>query len=175
MRTLVDKDIENFYNCFQAELHSTVNVDDSTIDLIFDKGVEQVNSLRMQAKAMKNNPAQLIPIVLPMSAEQNCISKILNEFNDRHQDECKLSYTREHLEYLIWARVLLLMSWILILLKHKVEEGHCRNEPSHRHGSQHMLCPQGSKFHLDFYNECLQSLENIIESAKLNPPKLVRS
>ena len=36
-----------------------------------------------------------------------------------------------------------------------------------------MLCPQGSKFHLDFYNECLQSFENVIEAAKLNPPKLV--
>ena len=32
-----------------------------------------------------------------------------------------------------------------------------------------MLCPQGSKFHLDFYNECLQSFENVIQAAKLNP------
>lgn len=79
MRTFIDKDIENFYNCFQAQLNCTVNADDSIIDLIFDKAVEQVNSLRIQAKAMKNNPAQLIPIVLPMLAEQNCISKILDD------------------------------------------------------------------------------------------------
>lgn len=174
---LVYKDIEDFYNCFQEHIGNSnyAKLDEKTIDMIYNKAIEEINHIRDQVKnEVKQNPAGINLSVLTTLLEQNCITEILNLLEERSLNECgDLSYTKRHLEYRMWARTLLYLSWTLRNLKGKVEVGHCQNDPAHRRGVDKMLCPKGSKFHLDFYNECLQSFENIIEVARLNPPKLV--
>ena len=70
---------------------------------------------------------------------------------------------------MMWAWAVFFMSWTILNLKGKVEIGHCWN-PNHRLSDDRMRCPHGSKFHLDFYSECMESFKDIINSAELNSP-----
>ena len=179
MRRIVFKNIEEFYDCVEIQMDSSSasNLDDQKVDQIYDDAIAQINKrCAMVNKYLSKNRREksaMLPLVLNSLLEENCVSKITQLFDDRTLDECDLAYYRlSSTEHFVWACTLLIMSWMLRKLKGKVEEGSCYNQ-THKRGDKDMLCPQGSKFHLDFYNECLQSFENVIEAAKLNPPKLV--
>ena len=179
MRRLVFKNIEEFYACVEKEMDSSnpSNLDDQKVDQICDDAIGRINARRRMVKKYLSEHTQeksaMLPPILNNLLEENCVSKIIRLFEDRTLDECDLAYyLLSSTEHFVWAWTLLIMSWTLRNLKGKVEAGSCYN-PTHKRGDRDMLCPQGSKFHLDFYNECLQSFENIIEAAKLNPPELV--
>jgi hypothetical protein len=179
MRRIVFKNIEEFYDCVEKQMDSSSasNLDDQKVDQIYDDAIARMNTRCAMVKnyLSKNGreKSAMLPLVLNSLLEENCVSKITQLFDDRTLDECDLAYYRlSSTEHFVWACTLLIMSWTLRNLKAKVEEGSCYNQ-THKRGDKDLLCPQGSKFHLDFYNECLQSFENVIEAAKLNPPKLV--
>ncbi len=179
MRRIVFKNIEEFYACVEKQMDSSnaSNLDDQKVDQVYDDAIGRINTRRGMVKKYLSEHRQeksaMLPPVLSKLLEENCVSKITQLFEDRILEECDLAYYRvSSTEHFVWAWTLLIMSWTLRNLKAKVEAGSCYNQ-THKLGDRDMLCPQGSKFHLDFYNECLQSFENIIEAAKLNPPKLV--
>jgi hypothetical protein len=172
----------DFYECFekQSEASMPPNLNGQKVDQICDNSIAQINKLRKLIKVyLTDHPEEksvMLPPISTILLEENCVSGILELFEDRTLDGCNLGYYRKtSTEHFVWGWTLLLMSWSLRNLKGKVEVGSCHNDPSHRHGQSNMLCPEGSKFHLDFYNECLESLENIIQAAKLNPPSLISS
>jgi len=181
MRRLVFKDIEDFYACVEKQMGTSnrSNLCDQKVDQICDNAIERINTLRKVVKKyLSEHPREksaMLPPVLTILLEENCVSKTIELFEDRTLDECDLAYYRRtSTEHFVWAWTLIVMSWTLRNLKGKVEVGSCHNT-SHPHGNREpRLCSQASTFHLDFYNECLQSFENIIEAAKLNPPELVQ-
>ena len=179
MHRIVLKNIEEFYTCVEKQIDSSIasNLDDQKVDQIYDDAIGRINTRRgMVKKYLSEHPQEksaMLPPILSLLLDENCVSKITQAFEDRTSDECDLAYYRfSSTEHFIWAWTLLIMSWMLRNLKAKVEAGSCYNQ-SHKRGERDMLCPQGSKFHLDFYTECLQSFENVIEAINLNPPKLV--
>ncbi len=176
MRRLVFKNIEEFCVCVEKQL-DTSNVsklDDQKVDQICDNAIGRINTRRKTVKDyLSEHPQEksaMLPPVISILLEENCVSKATQLFEDRTLDGCDLAYFRlSSTEHFVWAWTLLIMSWTLRNLS-KVENGSCYNQ-THKRGDEDMLCPEGSKFHLDFYNECLESFENII--AKLNPPELL--
>ena len=173
------KNIGEFYDCVEKQMDSSnaSNLDNQKVDQIYDGAIGRINTRRETIKKYlsknRHEKSAMLPLVLSSLLEENCVSKITQLFDDRTLDECDLAYYRlSSTEHFVWACALLVMSWTLRNLKAKVKTGSCYNQ-SHKRGEKDMLCPQASKFHLDFYNECLASFENVIEAAKLNPPKLV--
>jgi len=73
----------------------------------------------------------------------------------------------------MWTLALISLSWILNNLKEKTEDGHCHNT-NHEHGDINpRLCPIGSQFHKDLYDECLNSFKEILQVYKDHPPKVI--
>jgi hypothetical protein len=73
----------------------------------------------------------------------------------------------------MWTLALISLSWILNNLKEKTEDGHCHNI-NHEHGDVNpRLCPLGSQFHKDLYDECLNSFKEMLQVSKDHPPKVI--
>jgi hypothetical protein len=188
MRQLDFTNIDNFYKCYQEQIGHSIasNLTDQKIDEICDKAIDTIDYIRNASKytiqLLKGQPeseSNNLPAILMLLLEQNCLNQFLEITENRVRQECGLGYYRQadhtaippHYvsnEHLMWAWAVFFMSWTIRNLKGKVEIGHCWNQ-DHRY-SDKMSCPQGSKFHLEFYNDCLQSFKDIIKSAELNPP-----
>lgn len=178
LRNLDFKDIQNFYDCYQEQIGTGIasKLTEQEIDEICDKAIDKINDARQTSKhiinTFKGNP-QLqsisFPAILTLLLDQNCLTQILKITTEREKHECGLRYDNKNTENQMWAWAIFFMSWTVRNLKGKVEVGHCWN-PNHRLRDDKVTCPQGSKFHLDFYNDCLQSFKDIIKSAELNTP-----
>ena len=103
----------------------------------------------------------------------NNIMATLNSFESSEvykSEKCSVSYYKDSLELTMWNLSVLIMSWTLMNLKHKVEEGHCHNI-DHPHGDQNpRKCSDGSKFHYILYQKCIKSMYDtlaIIENDSL--------
>lgn len=84
-------------------------------------------------------------------------------------DNCIVDYTPDMLEKRALSISLFLMSWVLENFRKKTEDGHCQNV-NHSHGDRHpRMCMEGSVFHMEMYNECLSSFEEVIEAVKKIP------
>lgn len=185
MRKLDFNDIQMFYDCYEKEIHqSTIaNLTEEKIDEICNKTIERIEGIRIGSKSVVNNmkghmaESKNIAEILTLLLNQNCLTHFLEIAESREKLECgNLKYDGGNTEYQMWAWAVFFMSWTLRNLKGKVEVGHCRN-PNHKHRSDindNMNCPHGSKFHLDFYNDCLKSFKDIIHSAENNPPILIK-
>jgi hypothetical protein len=111
----------------------------------------------------------------------NDISKLANErskefFNSRYNRDCRVEYTDYHTEYMICMIALMSMSWSIVNLRNKTENGHCQNNtPDHRHPNKNPpLCHSGSQFHKEFYDDLIISFENILNKARSNSPEALR-
>jgi hypothetical protein len=81
---------------------------------------------------------------------------------NRKQDECRVNYDHNNVEYIIWVMALMFMSWSITNLKRKMQNGHCRNI-DHPHGDRNpRLCQEGTKFHQELYNECAKTFEDLL-------------
>lgn len=100
-------------------------------------------------------------------------STIVSNVPLRDYNECNLQYSGGSLENRMWSLVLISISWLLNNLKMKSENGHCQNTV-HSHGDKTpRLCPVGSKFHRELYDECLKLLEDILRESKNNRPNII--
>jgi hypothetical protein len=88
---------------------------------------------------------------------------------NKDKEECDLHYhnTDGNLENRMWGLALICTSWIIINLKRKTEEGHCRK---HRDMESNIPCKLSTEFHNEIYLECIKSFEQIIKVAKQHPP-----
>jgi len=80
----------------------------------------------------------------------------------RKDDECRVSYDHNNVEYVIWVMALMFMSWSITNLKRKRQNGHCQNI-NHPHGNTNpRYCQEGTKFHQELYNECVKTFEDLL-------------
>jgi hypothetical protein len=111
----------------------------------------------------------------------NDLSKLANDkskefFNSRYNRDCRVGYTDCNVEYMMWMIALMSVSWSIINLRNKTENGHCQNNtPDHGHPNKNPpLCHHGSEFHKEFYNDCILSFENILNNLRSNSPEALR-
>jgi hypothetical protein len=78
---------------------------------------------------------------------------------------CNVDYLDNPTEYRGWNVSLMVMSWLLFDLYHKIEDGHCHLHP--------LPCKTGSESHYKLYSKCLRSFKEILEYFERNPPKIV--
>jgi hypothetical protein len=118
----------------------------------------------------------------------------LERLPPRDSEECGLFYDGFGIEYVMWMMGLISMSWIINDLKVKTEQGYCwihrsADNSSNSGGTSHgasinnndkedpinnnIPCKIASKFHIDFYSDCLKSFEQLLHIARSNPPKEV--
>lgn len=80
----------------------------------------------------------------------------------RKDDECRVSYDHNNVEYVFWVMALMFMSWSITNFKWKNQNGHCQNI-DHPHGNTNpRYCQGGTKFHQDLYNECVKTFEDLL-------------
>ena len=86
-----------------------------------------------------------------------------NSYLDKKRlDQCQISYDYKNAEYVIWVMALMFMSWSITNLKRKTQNGHCQNI-NHPHGDTNpRLCEEGTKFHRELYNECVESFRGLL-------------
>ena len=81
---------------------------------------------------------------------------------NRKQDECRVGYDHNNVEYIIWVMALMFMSWSVTTLERKTQNGHCQNI-DHPHGVMNpRLCQEGAKFHQELYNECVNTFKDLL-------------
>ena len=81
---------------------------------------------------------------------------------NRKQDECRVSYDHNNVEYILWMMTLMFMSWSVTNLKRKAQNGHCQNI-DHAHGDTNpRLCKEGTIFHQELYNECIKTFKDLL-------------
>ncbi len=81
---------------------------------------------------------------------------------NRKQDECRVSYDHNNVEYILWVMALMFMSWSVTNLKRKTENGHCQNI-DHPHGDTNpRLCKEGTIFHQELYSECVKTFKDLL-------------
>jgi hypothetical protein len=80
----------------------------------------------------------------------------------RKDDESRVSYDHNNVEYVVWVMALMFMSWSIINLKRKTQNGHCQNI-EHPHGDTNpRSCQEGTKFHKELYYECVKTFEDLL-------------
>ena len=98
MRSLVFKNIEEFYACVEKQMDSSnpSNLDDQKVDQICDGAIGRINARRRMVKKYLSEHTQeksaMLPPILNNLLEENCVSKIIQLFEDRTLDECDLVY-----------------------------------------------------------------------------------
>jgi hypothetical protein len=124
MRRLVFKDIEDFYKCFEevSDASNPSNLNGQKVDQIFDNAIVRINKLRKLIKQyLTDHPEEksaMLPPILTILLEENCVSRILELFEDKTLDECNLGYYRKtSTEHFVWGWTYLTMSWTLRNLK----------------------------------------------------------
>lgn len=177
MQKLDFNDIQKFYDCYQEQIgpSNMVTMTDQKIDEICDRTIIDIENIRKISKSLKGQ-AGVNTAILTLLLEQNCLTEVLKMAEEIIKPDCGLGYSPldkpnqpTSLEHKMWGWAVFFTSWTLRNLKGKVEVGSCHNE-AHRLQDTRMHCPQGSNFHLDFYNECLQSFKDIINSVETKPP-----
>lgn len=105
---LTSKDIEDFYQCFEAQMSPSdkANLDEKLIDQMYEKAVERIKALREVVKAnLKQHPESkgvMLPVLI-LFLEENCKNKVLELLDNRALDECSLLYSKDKIEYSVWA------------------------------------------------------------------------
>ncbi len=95
--------------------------------------------------------------ISPVEASKNLVR--------RKDDECRVSYDQNNVEYVIWVMALMFMSWCITNLKRKTQNGHCQNI-EHPHGDMiPRHCQEGTKFHLEFYNDCVKTVQDLLNQS----------
>lgn len=96
------------------------------------------------------------------------VAKEAQKLQTRSNPECETCYNWQGYEYRFWKLGLMSMAWIITLLKLKTEQGHC-----HTHKKQTgNPCAIGSKFHKQFYDDCIESFETALKTLKSETPKV---
>jgi hypothetical protein len=90
-------------------------------------------------------------------------------------DECGIHYSEGSMENRMFSLAIISMSWILNNMKRKVEDGHCQNTKHEHRDRNPRLCPKGSEFHRNLYDESLKSFEDVLQEAKDHSPKIITS
>ena len=93
------------------------------------------------------------------------------------QDQCSnkeeeiTRYSYLHTESIMLMLGLMVLSWLKVNLKQKIENGHCQN-PIHKAKDRNKPagCPIGSNFHRDLYNDYASILEEFVNNIKASTP-----
>ena len=87
---------------------------------------------REQKVEEKSGKGVFVPFLMWKLGEISPVeaSKYLDK---RKQDECRVSYDHNNVEYIVWVMALMFMSWSITNLKRKTQNGHCQNI-EHPHG-----------------------------------------
>jgi hypothetical protein len=80
----------------------------------------------------------------------------------RKDDECRISYDHNNIEYLVWVMALMFMSWSITNLKRKTRNGYCQNIDHPHRDTNPRLCQEGTTFHREFYNECVRTFRDLL-------------
>jgi hypothetical protein len=86
-------------------------------------------------------------------------------------------YKSNSFEYLMWTNSLISLCWLLKNVKNKCEHGQCHN-PIHKEIQDRTgftQCIIGSAKHLEFYDNIVNSLEELLEYEKEHCPTPIRS
>ena len=118
-------------------------------DLAINQGTEYLESIE-EKTCLQRNPPELPP--------ESPVNYTLYDINK--------------VEYQMWITSLISMSWLLMNVKLKCEHGQCHN-PVHKETqdrTKFTLCPIGSAKHLEFYDNIVNSLEQLLNYAKEHRP-----
>lgn len=114
--------------------------------------------------------------MLWLKAQQKVDEYIGIQSENQCSVENPVQYTSGHFEPILWMLGLISLSWLIVNLKSKTEDGHCYNKTLHQsnldtHG--HPMCSICSTFHKGFYDSLLSTLNQLVEFGSAQNPSVI--